>query len=64
VDPEEVDDGSIDRVTIRDRDSTAQVWVPLDDLAAELTALRSGAREFADLLEKYPVRTEPKAEAA
>jgi glycyl-tRNA synthetase len=64
VDPEEVVDGSVERVTIRDRDSTAQVWVPVEDLAAELTALQAGAREFDDLLEAYQVRTEPKAEAA
>ncbi|WP_049969305.1 glycine--tRNA ligase [Haladaptatus cibarius] len=38
-----------DSVTLRERDSTEQVRVPVSDLADILTDLRSGDREFSDL---------------
>ncbi|UWG46391.1 Glycyl-tRNA synthetase (class II) [Halanaeroarchaeum sp. HSR-CO] len=43
-----------DTVTLRDRDTTAQVRVPADSLADELTAIRDGDRQFADLQDHYP----------
>jgi glycyl-tRNA synthetase len=45
-------------VTVRERDTTAQVRVPVDDLPAELDALRRGEREFADLQSTYEPVTE------
>ncbi|MFC7324997.1 glycine--tRNA ligase [Halorubrum rutilum] len=41
-----------DTVTVRERDSAAQVRVPADDLAAELAALRAG-EPFDALLDRY-----------
>jgi len=38
-----------DTVTLRDRDSTAQARVPVDDLARALTALRAGETTVAEL---------------
>jgi glycyl-tRNA synthetase len=38
-----------DTVTVRDRDTTEQVRVPVDELVATLSALRAGEREFTDL---------------
>jgi len=46
VDHRSLDDGT---VTVRDRDSTEQVRVPIDDLPGTLTALRDGDRTFGDL---------------
>jgi glycyl-tRNA synthetase len=43
VDYDSLEDGT---VTVRDRDTTAQTRVPVDDLAATLTALRDGDRSF------------------
>jgi glycyl-tRNA synthetase len=51
VDYRTLEDGT---VTLRDRDSTAQIRVAADDLAAELDAVREGEREFADLQRAYP----------
>jgi glycyl-tRNA synthetase len=58
-----VDHESVERegpvtVTVRERDTTAQVRVPVDDLPAELDALRRGEREFADLQSTYEQVTE------
>jgi|APHM01.1.fsa_nt_gi glycyl-tRNA synthetase (EC 6.1.1.14) len=44
-----------DTVTLRDRDSTQQVRVPIADLPRLLTALRAGDRSFADLTSEFPV---------
>ncbi|MFB6133816.1 MAG: glycine--tRNA ligase [Halanaeroarchaeum sp.] len=41
-------------VTLRDRDSTAQLRLPIDDLAGELASLRDGDRTFASLEADYP----------
>jgi glycyl-tRNA synthetase len=57
VDPDGVTEGSIDRVTLRDRDSTTQVWIPTDSLASVLQELRTGATEFSELLDNYSVRS-------
>jgi glycyl-tRNA synthetase len=46
VDHETAED---DTVTVRDRDTTEQVRVPVDELVATLSALRAGEREFTDL---------------
>ena len=51
VDYETLED---DTVTLRDRDSTAQVRVPIDALAEELAAVRDGERHFVDLRDAYP----------
>jgi glycyl-tRNA synthetase len=42
-----------DTATVRDRDSLAQVRVPLEDIADELLAVRAGDRDFAALAETY-----------
>ena len=47
-------------VTLRDRDSTRQVRIPVADLEGELDALR-GDRSFDDLLEAYPAADRPDA---
>jgi len=50
VDYETVEDADgAETVTVRERDSTAQVRVPTDDLAETLTALRDGDRTFDEL---------------
>jgi glycyl-tRNA synthetase len=53
-----VDHESVDRepttVTLRERDSTAQVRLPRDALAEELESLCRGDRSFAALRERYP----------
>ncbi|MFW6265627.1 MAG: glycine--tRNA ligase, partial [Halanaeroarchaeum sp.] len=51
VDYESLED---DTVTLRDRDTTAQIRVPEDSLADELVAIRDGDRRFADLRDDYP----------
>jgi len=40
-------------VTVRERDSAAQLRLPVADLAAELEAIFDGDREFADLQDRY-----------
>ncbi|MFB6070561.1 MAG: glycine--tRNA ligase [Halanaeroarchaeum sp.] len=50
VDYETLED---DTVTLRDRDTTAQVRVPTDDLAGVLADLVAGERSFAGLRETY-----------
>ncbi|PSQ60167.1 glycine--tRNA ligase [Halobacteriales archaeon SW_7_71_33] len=52
VDPDTHADGT---VTLRDRNTTEQVRVPVDALAALLAALRNGDRDFASLAAEYPV---------
>jgi glycyl-tRNA synthetase len=47
-----------DTATVRDRDTLAQARVPIDRLPEELTALREGRRDFADLLDSYEVVAE------
>ncbi|MFW5937314.1 MAG: glycine--tRNA ligase [Halanaeroarchaeum sp.] len=51
VDYESLED---DTVTLRDRDTTAQIRVPADAVADELTAIREGDRTFEDLQAEYP----------
>jgi glycyl-tRNA synthetase len=46
VDYESLED---DTVTVRERDSTDQTRVPIDELPATLTALRAGTTTLADL---------------
>jgi glycyl-tRNA synthetase len=52
-----VDHESVERepatVTVRDRDTTAQVRMPTADLAGELTAILDGRASFDDLLDGY-----------
>ena len=40
-------------VTVRERDSAAQLRLPVADLAAELEAIFDGRREFAELQDRY-----------
>jgi glycyl-tRNA synthetase len=40
-------------VTLRERDSTAQIRLPVDDLIARLSELRAGRADFAALRERY-----------
>ncbi|MFB6172982.1 MAG: glycine--tRNA ligase [Haloarculaceae archaeon] len=42
-----------DAVTLRDRDSTRQIRLPVADVADELDALLAGERAFADLVDAY-----------
>jgi glycyl-tRNA synthetase len=51
VDYESLED---DTVTVRDRDTTAQIRVPADALVEELTAIRDGKRTFETLQDDYP----------
>jgi len=52
VDP---DTHADDTITLRDRDTTGQVRVPVDAITALLAALRDGDRDFASLAAEYPV---------
>jgi len=54
VDRDGVEGDGPDTVTVRERDSAAQVRVPADELAAELAALRAGG-EFDALVDRYEV---------
>jgi Glycyl-tRNA synthetase (class II) len=40
-------------VTLRERDSAAQIRLPVDEVVGELDALLAGERAFADLRETY-----------
>jgi glycyl-tRNA synthetase len=53
VDHEGLEGGGGDTVTVRERDSTDQVRVPVDRVADELRAVRDGERTFADLRAEY-----------
>ncbi|MDZ5812245.1 glycine--tRNA ligase [Halorubrum sp. AD140] len=52
VDRDGIEDDGPDTVTVRERDTAAQVRVPADDLADELAALRAGG-SFDALLNRY-----------
>jgi glycyl-tRNA synthetase len=53
VDRDGIEGDGPDTVTVRERDTTAQVRVPVSAVVSELTALRTGDREFAGLLDEY-----------
>jgi glycyl-tRNA synthetase len=53
VDHEGVEGDGETTVTVRERDTTTQIRVPVDDLADELGAVRDGERSFADLRDEY-----------
>jgi glycyl-tRNA synthetase len=58
VDRDGLESDGPDSVTVRERDSAAQVRVPIDDLVSVLLDLRAGARTFDDVLDAYdPVST-------
>ncbi len=52
VDRDGVEGDGPETVTVRERDSAAQVRIPVPELADKLAALRSGG-SFADLLDRY-----------
>ncbi|MUW15716.1 glycine--tRNA ligase [Halorubrum sp. CBA1125] len=52
VDRDGIERDGPDTVTVRERDSAAQVRVPVDDLAGELAALRAG-ESFDALVDRY-----------
>ncbi|QUO47681.1 MULTISPECIES: glycine--tRNA ligase [Halorubrum] len=52
VDRDGIEGDGPDTVTLRERDSAAQVRIPVDDLADELTALREG-EPFASVADRY-----------
>jgi glycyl-tRNA synthetase len=52
VDRDGIEGDGPDTVTVRERDSAAQVRVPADELAGELAALRAGD-SFDALLDRY-----------
>ncbi len=58
VDRDGLEGAGPDTVTVRDRDSLAQVRVPIEELPAELAALRDGTQRFTDLLERFEVVAE------
>ncbi|WP_129114159.1 glycine--tRNA ligase [Halegenticoccus tardaugens] len=53
VDPEGVEGTGPETATVRERDSTAQIRVPVDELADELAAVRRGRKTFDDLRAAY-----------
>ncbi|MFQ3475597.1 glycine--tRNA ligase [Halonotius sp. F2-221B] len=53
VDHEGLEGDGEPTVTLRERDSAAQLRLPIADLAAELEAIFDGNREFADLQDRY-----------
>jgi glycyl-tRNA synthetase len=53
VDRDGLEGDGPDSVTVRERDSAAQVRVPIDDLVSVLLDLRAGARTFDDVLDAY-----------
>jgi glycyl-tRNA synthetase len=53
VDRDGLEGDGPDSVTVRERDSAAQVRVPVDDLVSVLLDLRGGARTFDDVLDEY-----------
>ncbi|MFB6161192.1 MAG: glycine--tRNA ligase [Haloferacaceae archaeon] len=58
VDHEGLESPGPTTATVRDRDSTAQVRVPVEDLADELAAVVDGDRTFGDLRRAYDVAAE------
>ncbi|WP_224270569.1 glycine--tRNA ligase [Haloprofundus salinisoli] len=53
VDRDGVESDGETTVTVRERDTTAQIRLPVDALVDELTAMRSGRKTFDDLLDAY-----------
>ncbi|WP_101295054.1 glycine--tRNA ligase [Halegenticoccus soli] len=53
VDHEGLETAGAETATIRERNTTAQVRVPIDALADELAAIRSGRKAFDDLRAEY-----------
>ena len=53
VDYEGIESDGPDTVTLRERDTTAQLRLPVDALVEELSAVRDGDKTFADLREAY-----------
>jgi glycyl-tRNA synthetase len=53
IDRDGLEGAGPDTATVRDRDSLAQVRVPIEELAAELTGLRDGTYGFEALLDRY-----------
>ncbi|WP_224448225.1 glycine--tRNA ligase [Haloprofundus salilacus] len=53
VDRDGVEGGGETTVTVRERDTTAQIRLPVDALVDELTAMREGRKTFDDLLDAY-----------
>ncbi|WP_117593709.1 glycine--tRNA ligase [Haloprofundus halophilus] len=53
VDRDGVEGDGETTVTVRERDTTAQIRLPVDALVDELTAMRSGRRTFDELLDAY-----------
>jgi len=52
VDRDGIEDDGAETVTVRERDSAAQIRVPVADLAEALAGLRAGG-SFDDLLDRY-----------
>jgi glycyl-tRNA synthetase len=55
VDHEGLEGSGPDTATVRERDTTGQVRMPVASLAEELAAVQAGDRTFADLRENYEV---------
>ena len=63
VDLDGIEGDGPDTVTVRERDSAAQVRVPVSELAGQLEALRDGDAAFAELEKRYePVETDVSAD--
>jgi len=56
VDPDGLEGDSEDLVTLRDRNSTDQVWIPVAEVTDILARLRAGTLTFAELRTAYPVK--------
>jgi glycyl-tRNA synthetase len=63
VDPAGLDGEGPDVVTLRERDTTDQVWIPLDKVVDVLVRLQAGSISFDEVRDQYPLRgsnqTEP-----
>ncbi|KAI9911330.1 hypothetical protein PsorP6_009629 [Peronosclerospora sorghi] len=42
------------QVTLRERESTAQVWIPIDAIGSEVRKLVNGLATWDEMLERYP----------
>ncbi|WP_423750908.1 glycine--tRNA ligase [Salinirarus marinus] len=53
VDHEGIEGGGPETVTVRERDTTAQVRLPVSDLATRIEAIHAGEESFETLLDEY-----------
>jgi glycyl-tRNA synthetase len=56
------DEGLIDTVTLRDRDTTEQLRIPTAEVAHVVFALCNGTTKWVEVAAKYPKQAAPKGE--